>query len=255
MQRLNQKRIVLTGAGRGLGQQLAVRLAREGANVLVLGRRMSKLEQTIELAEQAGVGSRLLARCCDVGVADQVEAIFAEVKELWGGLDALINNAAIYDFFQVHEADYARIKASVDANLLGPLFCIRGATPLLIAAGGGEIINVSSESVRNPYAFLSVYAATKAGLENLSQGLKQELRPHGVRIGAIRLGTMADENREVLMDAEQMQRFMQANIGALQSAGGEMSYDTVVQVIVDMLCLPRDATLDLVELRAATPVT
>lgn len=254
MGRFSGKSAVVTGAGRGLGQRIALRLVSEGARVMALGRTAAKLEATAQKAAAIAGDGGLVIHACDLGVAEQVDGAFREAERLFGSLNILINNAAIYDFFKVVEATPERIRASVDANLYGPLLCVRAAVPLMIKAGGGDIVNVTSEAVRNPFAFLTVYAATKAGLENASQGLKMELRADNIRVTALRLGSMADDDREVKMDAETMQRFMQENVAALTLGGSLMQYDTVAKALADLLCLEADACFDFVELRPSGPL-
>jgi NAD(P)-dependent dehydrogenase (short-subunit alcohol dehydrogenase family) len=255
MGRFSGKSAVVTGAGRGLGRRIALQLVKEGAKVMALGRTAAKLEITAQQAASVAGDGAFATHACDLGVPEQVERAFSEAERAFGKLDILINNAAIYDFFKVAEATPERIRASIDANLYGPLLCIRAAVPLMIKSGGGDIVNVTSEAVRNPYSFLTVYAATKAGLENLSQGLKTELRPDNIRVMALRLGTMADDDREVKMDAQTMQRFMQENTAAMSVGGSQMQYETVAKALADMLCLAADAAFDFVELRPSAPQT
>ncbi|HEY3696171.1 SDR family oxidoreductase [Phenylobacterium sp.] len=246
MGRLDGKTIVVTGAGRGLGRQLIRRFVEEGGQVIAAARNAARLIQAVE-----PLGGRAIAVAADVGEPDDVARLFAEADKRFGKLDALINNAAIYDFFRIADAEPARIRTTVHANLLGPMLCTRAAIPLLRKAGGGDIINVSSESVRNPYAYLSAYAATKAGLENFSQGMRTELRPDNIRVTALRLGVMDDPDRDATgMDLETQIGFAKANQAALAASGtSKMSFDSVAHAIMDMLTMPADIAYDMVELR------
>src|SRR5579863_7929388 len=105
MARLNGKTAVVTGAGQGLGRRIALRLVEEGAQVMALGRTGAKLEITAERAAAIPGNGRLLFRACDVSASEQVEAAFSSIGETFGKLDILINNAAIFDFFKISEAD------------------------------------------------------------------------------------------------------------------------------------------------------
>jgi meso-butanediol dehydrogenase / (S,S)-butanediol dehydrogenase / diacetyl reductase len=246
MGQLEGKVIVVTGAGRGLGEVIAHKLAGEGAHVVVLGRDAQRLANAI-----APLGDHATAIAGDLGVAADVDRVFAEIGKKFGKVDALLNNAAIYDVFDLEEAEPARIRKTIDANLLAPMLCIRAAAPLMRKAGGGDIINMSSESSQSPYILLSAYAATKAGLETLSRAMSAELRADNIRVTALRLAAMKSANAE--MTPEIAQRFIAANsnASALQRAmkGALMELDTVAQSVLFLLTLPRDATIELLDLR------
>jgi meso-butanediol dehydrogenase/(S,S)-butanediol dehydrogenase/diacetyl reductase len=243
--RLEGKSIIVTGAGRGLGRLLVTRFVAEGAQVIAAARNAERLAEAV-----APLGGKAFAVPADLGEPDDVARVFAEAETRFGKLDALINNAAIYDFFRIAEADPARIRATVHANLLAPMLCTRLATPLMRKAGGGDIINVTSESVRNPYAYLTAYAATKAGLESFSTGMRTELRPDNIRVTALRLGVMDDPDRQVTMDEATQVGFFQANAAALAASGTSMmSFDSVAHAMMDMLTMPSDIAYDFVELR------
>jgi NAD(P)-dependent dehydrogenase (short-subunit alcohol dehydrogenase family) len=246
MGRLDGKAMVVTGAGRGLGRALVRRFVEEGAQVVAAARNGERLRAAV-----APLGDKAVAVPADLGEPADVERVFAEVERSFGKLDVLINNAAIYDFFLIAKAAPERIRASVHSNLLAPMLCTRLAAPLMKKAGGGDIVNVTSEIVRNPYAYLTTYAATKAGLENFSAGMRTELRPDGVRVTALRLGVMDDPDRgETTMDPETAQGFFQANAAAIAASGTSMmAFESVAHAIMDMLTLPADAAYDFVELR------
>ena len=241
---LEGKTIAITGAGRGLGRALAAALTSDGADVAILGRGRDALEQTATLA-----GKRCVAYPCDVGEDDQVEATFAAIGARFGKIDALINNAAIIDFNRIVDIDPPRLRAIVNANFLGPMLAARSATPWLRKAGQGDIINISSESVRNPYAYMAAYAATKAGLESFSRGLRYELLHDGIRVSTLQIGNMADPDRTIDADPALMAKWMAENQGTLAQAPGASNFQTVIQAIKSMLLLPRDSSFELVELR------
>jgi meso-butanediol dehydrogenase / (S,S)-butanediol dehydrogenase / diacetyl reductase len=244
MARLEGKIVVVTGAGRGLGQVLARKLASEGAQVIALGRDAQRLADAI-----TPLGDRATAIAGDLGVAADVDRIFGQISEKFGKVDVLINNAAIYDVFSLEEAAPERIRRTVDANLLAPMLCIRAAAPLMRKAGGGDIINMSSESATSPFLLLSTYAATKAGLETLSRAMSAELRPDNIRVTALRLSTMRSASAE--MTPEVAGRFVAANAAALQRAmsGALIELDTVAETVVFLLTLPRDSTIELIDLK------
>lgn len=177
------KTIVITGAGAGLGRSLARRFASEGETLVLLGRTFSKVQ---ELA--AELGPDHLAVECDIASAESVRTAFATIAERFPTIDVLINNAAIYEPFKVADATDRQIDSIVATNLNGPIYCCRAAIPMM--GKGGLIINVSSESIVVPFAMLSLYQCTKAGLERFGEALGAELAPSGIRVTNLRAGQM-----------------------------------------------------------------
>ena len=199
------KIIVITGAGAGLGRALARRLGSEGETVILLGRTLSKVQAAAE-----EIGGSAMALECDVGSADSVRSAFAALAERHPQIDVLINNAAIYEPFTVVEATDAQIWTAVTTNLAGPIFCTRAAVPMM--GKGAHIINVSSETVELPHAMLSLYQATKAGLERFSQSMDLELEPNGIRVTTVRAGQMMVDPKEWAYNPDVTMRFGTDNL-------------------------------------------
>ena len=179
---------VVTGASQGIGAAMARVLHDAGMSLALLARSEDKLAA---LAEE--LGDDCLPVRCDVGDPDSVRTAFATVGDRFGRIDALVNNAGLIGMSLLDEADDGHITSQVSVNLLGPMYCSRAAIPLLLAAGGGDIVNVSSRSVELARPYLSVYAATKGGLETFTRTLAAELRPRGIRVSSIRVGPTASE--------------------------------------------------------------
>jgi meso-butanediol dehydrogenase/(S,S)-butanediol dehydrogenase/diacetyl reductase len=177
---------VVTGASKGLGAAIAQRLADEGATVALLARSAERLS---EVATTLGASS--IALPCDVADPASVRVAFADLAERCGRVDVLVNNAGIIGMSLLEEASDESILSQVATNLIGPMLCTRAAIPLLRAAGGGDVINISSRSVELARPSLSVYAATKGGLETFARTLAAELRPDGIRVSSIRVGPVA----------------------------------------------------------------
>jgi meso-butanediol dehydrogenase/(S,S)-butanediol dehydrogenase/diacetyl reductase len=199
------KIIVITGAGAGLGKNLAQRFASEGDTVVLLGRTLSKVE-----AVAAEIGERAMAVGCDVSSPDAVREAFAKIAERFPKIDVLINNAAIFEPATVAEASDAHIMNTINTNLIGSILCARAAIPML--GPGGHIINVSSESIDVPFWHLTLYQTSKAGLERFSLSLHRELEPTGVRVTIIRAGQMMEEGKATGWDPEAAKRFHIANL-------------------------------------------
>lgn len=182
------KKIVITGAGDGLGRALARRFARDGDAVILLGRTLSKVE-----AVAAELGAGHMAVQCDVGNPVSVRAAFARIGESHPSIDVLINNAGIFEPFSIQEASDEKILAMLHTNLAGPIFCTREGLKLL--GRGGHVINVTSESVRVKFPMLWMYEATKTALEHLSESIGRDLEADGIRTTVIRAGQMMDETK------------------------------------------------------------
>jgi 3-oxoacyl-[acyl-carrier protein] reductase len=180
---------VVTGASRGLGAVISRRLAAEGATVVMLARTAERLTG---VAEELGPPSMALP--CDVANPASIAEAFRRLSERWGRLDILVNNAAIRSVMGLDSLSEKTINDEIATNLTGPILCSRAALPLLRSAGGGHIINISSRSVELARPFLSVYSATKGGLETFTRTLAAEVRPSQIKVSAIRVGPVATES-------------------------------------------------------------
>jgi 3-oxoacyl-[acyl-carrier protein] reductase len=240
------KFIVITGAGTGLGRALARRFAGDGETVVLLGRRLAKLE-----AVAAELGERAHAVQCDVASPDSIEAAFATVKDRFGRVDVLINNAGVFKPFLVAEASVEEIQLTLATNLAGPILCARAAIPTI--PRGGHIINVSSETVaHHNYPFLTLYQCSKAGLEQFSKNLGHELAEQGVRVTAVRAGPMRDEDMAWDIDPAQIARFHKAATAAgVNLAGSPTShFNSLPGIFRAIIDAPADLVTPLVVLGA-----
>jgi len=244
------KVIVITGANGGLGRTLAQRFAHDGEKPVLLGRNLSKVQK---VAEQ--IGASAIAVGCDVTSPDSVRAAFAEIAETYPKIDALINNAAIFQPFLVEEASDAQIMGSLLTNLAGPILCSRSAIPMLNR--GGHIINLSSESIDVPFPHLSLYQSTKAGLEAFSLQLKRELddQGHGIRVTIVRAGQMYAPDNTIEMDPAAHQRFFEASLkrGLNYAARGITLYSSTVEIFRLLLDLPQDIHIDTIKFESRVP--
>ena len=229
------KTIVITGAGVGLGRALARRFASEGEFVVLLGRTLAKVE-----AAAAEIGERAMAVACDVASPESVRTAFAAIAARFPTIDVLINNAAIFQPFQIVEATDGQILGAIGANLTGPILCARAAIPMM--QRGGHILNVSSESVDMPYPHLIVYQSTKAGLERFSLGLHSELETTGIRVTLVRAGQMYEEGKVWDVDPAAAGRFAQAAMAnGLNLRERPIShFNSVTQAFRAIIDLPAD---------------
>jgi meso-butanediol dehydrogenase / (S,S)-butanediol dehydrogenase / diacetyl reductase len=239
------KRIVITGAGSGLGAALARRFAADGDYVVLLGRTLSKLETVA-----SEFGERAMAVACDIGSPNAVRAGFSQIAERHPKIDVLINNAAMIDYATLADASDEHILGVVNTNLLGNLLCSRAAINMM--GRGGHIINVSSESIDIPYPHHVVYQATKGGIETMSKHLQDELRPQGMRVSVVRAGPMMGGVHNMQASPEAAQAFYQACIerGIDLNKAPVSNFASVTWVFRSLVDTPADMHVDTVRFGA-----
>ena len=176
---------VITGASSGIGAAAARALVAEGMQVVLAARSASKLE-----ALAGELGERALAVPTDVGDEAQVRRLFDAVKDRFGGLDLLFNNAGVGYHGPLEHGKTAEWKATIDANLWGVLFCTRAAIPLMRGRKGAMINTVSSVGGRRGLEGWAVYNATKFAVVGMHDALRKELGPEGIRVSLIEPGAV-----------------------------------------------------------------
>ena len=179
----------MTGAARGVGEAIALRLASMGAYVLLVARSADKLNQVREQIVEAGGAASVFP--CDLMSASVVAQLGETVTREHKRCDILVNNAAIgIDGKLLHEVTPDEWDLVFDTNLRGPYLMIRALAPLMIAARSGHIINISSLAGRNPLPKGAAYAASKWGLNGLTYSVAEELRQYNIRVSAIAPGSI-----------------------------------------------------------------
>jgi len=182
---LENKVAVVTGASSGIGEAAVRALAAEGAKVVLVARSAEKIEGLV-----AELGDGSIAVPTDVGDEAQVEELFGRVKDEFGGLDLLFNNAGVGYYNMFEESETEEWRATIDANLYGVLFCTRAAIPLLRGREGAMICTVSSIGGRSGIAGWAVYNATKFAVVGFNDALRKELGPDGIRCSVIEPGAV-----------------------------------------------------------------
>jgi 3-oxoacyl-[acyl-carrier protein] reductase len=186
---LTEQIAVVTGAGRGIGRAVALRLAQMGAMVMLVGRDRSLLE-TVR-AEIAAAGGSAQATPCDLRSPEAIAAFGERIRAEFGRCDILVNNAGIGNQGRpLHEMLVAEWNALMETNLRAPFLMIRSLAPLMIAAGSGHIVNISSLAGKNPLPNGAAYSASKWGLNGLTYSVAEELRPYGIRVSVVAPGSV-----------------------------------------------------------------
>lgn len=194
---LTGKIALVTGASRGIGRAIALKLASEGANVaIVYAGNQAAAEETKALALENGVKAECY--CCDVSDFDKVAQLVATVKEEFGGIDILVNNAGINRdklAMQMKEADFDDVIAT---NLKGAFNTIRQVYPLMVRKRSGRILNISSVAGVCGNAGQANYSAAKAGMIGLTKSIAKEVASRGITCNAIAPGFIATDMTDAL---------------------------------------------------------
>ena len=228
---------LVTGASSGIGKACATALLNDGWQVVFVGRRAELLDQAI--AEAGSAGSRGVAMPCDVADEDAVAALFESVKQRFGRLDLLFNNAGI-SLPTTLPGDYdPKVwRQAVDINLNGAFFCLSQAFKLMQtqAPQGGRIINNGSISAHAPRPGSIAYTATKHAISGLTKTAALDGRPFDIAVGQIDIGNVASD-----MTAKMVTGMPQADGSVRPEARMDMS--AVVETFMAMARLPLSANI------------
>lgn len=210
---LEGKVAIVTGASRGIGRAIALRLAREGASLVVTATTEESARNTAAAVE--ALGQKALALAVDVADPAAVEAMFAAAVETFGKVDILVNNAGITKdglLLRMKDADW---DAVLDVNLKGAFNCVREAAKLMTKARSGRIVNISSVVGEMGNAGQINYCASKAGMIGLTKSAARELAKRGITVNAVTPGfietdmtaVLSDKVREGLLQQIPLERF------------------------------------------------
>jgi len=204
MSQFSEKSVLITGASGGLGQQLAVDFAREGANVTVnFSSSALAADETVSRIRETD-GQAMVCHA-DITCAEEVNAMVEKVVGSYGAVDILINNAGLSidaPFLELSESDWDQV---MGVNLKGPFLLSQAVGRHMVAAGQGRIINISATSAIQARVGNANYAASKAGLNMLTQSMALELGPH-VTVNAVGLGFVDSPLVRELFSQEQIEQ-------------------------------------------------
>ena len=191
---LSGKSIVLSGGTTGIGRSTAQRLAMDGARLLIFGRHEAELQDALNdirpLAQENG--GEVHGIVADSGVPGDVEKIFAEADRLFGGIDILINNAALAAQ-SIVDTDYAEWETVIKTNLLGYMSCSRQALDRMLPKKRGHILNIGSMSAKVRESGSDVYVATKSAIEGFSESLRKQVNEKGIKVSLIEPGLVGTD--------------------------------------------------------------
>jgi NAD(P)-dependent dehydrogenase (short-subunit alcohol dehydrogenase family) len=239
-----EKVALVTGAGTGIGRNVALALMNAGYSVVLAGRRREPLEETA--AQGQAIGPRALVVPTDIGNPDSVGALFAKTKETFGRLDLLFNNAGrSAPAVPLEDLTYEQWKDVVDANLTGAFLCTREAFRLMKdqQPRGGRIINNVSISATAPRPNSAPYTATKHAITGLTKSTSLDGRKYDIACGQIDIGNAATDMTEKMKE------------GVLQADGSiavepRMDPEHVASAVVYMASLPLDANVQFMTIMA-----
>ncbi|MGW2222004.1 SDR family NAD(P)-dependent oxidoreductase, partial [Nonomuraea sp. NPDC001684] len=179
---LENKNALVTGGSRGIGRAIVQRLAREGAAVLFTYHRDQAAAEAV-VAEVAAFGARAIAVRADQGRLEDLKHLFGEVDRRLGGLDVVVNNAAINPMGDIRDAVESDFDEVMAVNTKGPFFVMQAAAERL--GDGGRIVNISSSGA---VAGLALYFASKAALESITAVAAREFGPRGITVNSVSPG-------------------------------------------------------------------
>lgn len=199
---LKDKIALITGASRGIGEDIALTLAAQGAHCILVSRKIDELERVVKIISDQGGSAEAIA--CNMGELAQIESLMDQVKGKHGRLDILVNNAAANPYFgeMINAEEWAWDKTH-QVNLKGPFFMTKLGAKLMIEKGG-SIINVSSVNGMRPAPFQGIYSITKAALISMTKAFAKELAAKNIRVNALlpgmtdtKFSSVIKENKDV----------------------------------------------------------
>jgi len=235
---------IVTGAGTGIGKSAALALLKDGYRVGLVGRRKELLDKTA--ADAGAAGANTLVLPADVGDPESVKALFAQVRDTWGRLDLLFNNAGMgAPAIPMEDLNFQQWKAVVDVNLTGMFLCSQQAISIMKSQDprGGRIINNGSISAHAPRPNSAPYTATKHAVTGLTKCISLDCRKYDIACGQIDIGNAATEMTDRMKNG-----VAQAN-GSV-AVEPRMDVAHVGSAILYMAKLPLDANVQFMTIMA-----
>jgi len=229
---LTGKIALVTGASRGIGEAIAKLLAEQGAHVIVSSRKLDGCQLVADAITTNGGSAE--AHACHVGSMENITETFAFIKQKFGKLDILINNAATNPYFgDILDTDLGAYTKTVDVNIRGYFFmCVEGGK-LMRDNGGGAIVNTASINALQPGPMQGIYSITKAAVVNMTQAFAKECARHNIRVNALLPGMTKTQFAGALFSDEKIYAQAMQTIPMARHAEPEEMAGTVLYLVSD----------------------
>jgi NADP-dependent 3-hydroxy acid dehydrogenase YdfG len=204
---------IITGGGSGIGEGIANALAKEGAQLIICGRRLDALQRVEKSIASAGGVCKAVAG--DVSLEDDAQRIIDAARDAFGAVDILINNAGVPGGGEIHDHDVQTWDRVFDVNLKGPFLMARGVLPIMRKQRAGHIINISSESALEHYPGNGAYGVSKHALNALSEYIQRENQEWGIRVDVICPGMVISEMTDRHDDLDRTKCLTPADVAEL----------------------------------------
>ncbi|MDH2511785.1 SDR family oxidoreductase [Acinetobacter baumannii] len=229
---LTGKIALVTGASRGIGEEIAKLLAEQGAHVIVSSRKIEDSKVVVE--EIIAAGGNAEAFACHVGKMEDISSIFEYIRSQHGRLDILINNAAANPYFgHVLDTDLAAYNKTVEVNIRGYFFMSIEAGKLMKSQGSGVIVNTASVNGLQPGDRQGIYSITKAAVINMTKTFAKECGPFGIRVNALVPGFTKTKFASALFDDPELYEKLMVDIPLRRHAEPREMAGTVLYLVSD----------------------
>ena len=229
---LTGKVALVTGASRGIGESIAKLLADNGAHVIVSSRKIDGCQAVADTIVAAGGSAEALA--CHVGNMGDIENCFAQIKQMHGKLDILINNAATNPYFgHILDTDLGAYTKTVDVNIRGYFFMSIEAGKLMRDNGGGAIVNTASINALQPGPMQGIYSISKAAVVNMTKAFAKECGGLGIRVNALLPGMTKTQFAGALFSDEKIYNQAIATIPMQRHAEPDEMAGSVLYLVSD----------------------
>ncbi len=241
--KLDGKIALVTGASRGIGESIARTLAANGAEVILVSRKLEGLKAVEEKIKADG--GRAVSMTCHNGDMEQIRLLFENIHDKYDHLNILVNNAATNPYFgDVLNATESIWDKTVDVNLKGYFFMSQHAAKMMVNSGGGSIVNVASINGIRPALMQGIYSVTKAGVIAMTKSFAKELAPFNVRVNALLPGLTETKFASAMTgNDELMEKVILPTIPMRRAAEPDEMAGSVLYLVSDAASYTTGATI------------